>query len=228
MSDEIFDMRAGMAGSLRGREGAWAFVRGFAGYWGEPLGPGDGFADAELDTAERRLGLRLPAALREAYRLFGRRADLTSSHDTLLTPGELFVLDGALVYRAENQGCAHWGILLADLAEDDPATVLRMDLADKSQERWEPWEPRFSVAAAAMAMTEKLLEDHELTDFAEPEGELPPTLRELPALGRECRWFEGPDVLVAVVEDFSMTARAQSAEALEALYRAVPADWLNG
>ncbi|MEV7025632.1 SMI1/KNR4 family protein [Kitasatospora sp. NPDC093558] len=228
MNDEIFDLRAGMAETLRGREGAWAFVRGFAAYWGGPLGPGDGFADAELDAAERRLGLRLPAALREAYRLFGRRADLTSSHNTLLTPDELYVLDGALVYQAENQGCAHWGIPLAELAEDDPATVARPDLADKSQERWEPSESRFSVAAVAMAMAEKLLEDHELTDFAEPEEELPDVYRELPELGRDCRWFEGPGVLVGVIEDFSMTARARSAEALQALYEALPEDWLKG
>ncbi|MEE1783887.1 SMI1/KNR4 family protein [Streptomyces sp. SP17BM10] len=228
MNDEIFDLRAGMAETLRGREGAWAFVRGFAAYWGEPLGPGDGFADAELDAAQRRLGLRLPAALREAYRLFGRRADLTSSHNTLLTPDELYVLDGALVYQAENQGCAHWGIPLAELAADDPATVARPDLADSSQERWEPWEPRFSVAVVAMAMTEKLLEDHELTDFAEPEDELPRAFRELPRLGRECRWFEGPDVLVGVIEDFAMTARARGAEALRVLHEAVPADWLKG
>lgn len=228
MDDEIFDLRAGMAETLRGREGAWVFVRGFAAYWGEPLGPGDGFADAELDAAERRLGLRLPAALREAYRLFGRRADLTSSHNTLLTPDELHVLDGVLVYQAENQGCAHWGVPLAELAHDDPATVIRPDLADTSQERWEPWEPRLSVAAVAMAMAEKLLEDHELTDFADPVDELPHGFRELPPLGREFRWFEGPDVLVGVVDGSAMPARARSAEALQALYEAVPADWLKG
>lgn len=225
-------MRAAMAESLRGRAGSWALVSGFAAYWGEPLGPDDGFPDAELDAAEGRLGLRLPVALREAYRLFGRRADLTSNHDVLLTPDELFVLDGALVYRTENQGCAHWGVLTADLARDgvdreDPPTVMRLDLADPSQERWEPWEDRFSTAAAVMAMTEKLLEDHELTDVIESENELPDGFRELPALGRGCRWYQGPDVLVSVVEEAWMTARARTPEALEALYAAVPGDWLG-
>ncbi|MEU9040799.1 SMI1/KNR4 family protein [Kitasatospora sp. NPDC048343] len=243
-----------MAESLRCRAGSWALVRGFAAYWGEPLGPDDGFSDAELDAAEQRLGLRLPTALREAYRLFGRRADLTSNQDVLLTPDELFVLDGALVYRAENQGCAHWGVLLTDLEREDaeregvgheregveqegvdrdsldhkdPPTVIRPDLADKSAERWEPWEERFSTAAAVMAMTEKLLEDHELTDFIESEDELPAGFRELPALGRNCRWYQGPDVLVGVVEDAWMTARARTPQALEALYVAVPGDWLG-
>lgn len=35
-----------------------------------------GAAAADLDAAEQRLGLPLPAALREAYLLFGRRDDL--------------------------------------------------------------------------------------------------------------------------------------------------------
>ncbi|MFD4658784.1 SMI1/KNR4 family protein [Kitasatospora sp. NPDC058444] len=227
MDETEFDIPAAMAESVRSRAGAWALVRGFAAYWGEPLGPGDGFTDAELDAAERRLGLRLPVALREAYRLFGRRADLTSSQDVLLTPDELHVLDGALVYRAENQACAHWGVLLDDLGREDPPTVGRLDLADKSQERWEPWEERFSTAAAAMAMTEKLLEDHELTDFLHLDEDLPDGLRELPALGRNLRWYQGPEVLVGVAEGAWMVARARTPQALEALYEAVPGDWMG-
>ncbi|MEV7602047.1 SMI1/KNR4 family protein [Kitasatospora sp. NPDC089797] len=217
VDDTDFDLRAAMAAARHDRAGAWALVRGFAAYWGEPLGPRDGFTGAELDAAEQRLGLRLPVALREAYRLFGRRADLTSSQDVLLTPDELHVLDGALVFRAENQGCAHWGVLLADLALDDPPTVGRSDLADKSQERWEPWEERFSTGAAVMAMSEKLLEDDELAVFSEAGDELPDGLAELPELGRYCRWFAGPDVLVLVVEGAFMVARARTEEALDAL-----------
>ncbi|WBP90608.1 SMI1/KNR4 family protein [Kitasatospora cathayae] len=218
MNDTDFDMPAAMAETLRGREGAWALVRGFAAHWGEPLTPDDGFTDAELDAAEQRLGLRLPVALREAYRLFGRRADLTSCQDVLLTPDELYVLDGALVYRVENQACARWGVLLDDLAQEDPPTVERLDLADKSQERWEPWEERFSTAAAVMAMSEKLMEDDGLSLFFEPDEELPDGLVELPALGRGCRWFAGPEGLVLLVaaDDYAF-ARARTEQALDAL-----------
>ncbi|MFE4976233.1 SMI1/KNR4 family protein [Kitasatospora sp. NPDC056651] len=228
MDETEFDFPAAMAESVRSREGAWELVRGFAAYWGEPLGPDDGFTDAELDAAERRLGLRLPAALREAYRLFGRRADLTSSHDVLLTPEELHVLDGALVYRAENQGCMHWGVPLTDLGREDPPTVARLDLADKSQERWEPWEERFTTAAVTMAMMEKLLEDVELSDCLESEEDLPGGFRELPALGRNFRWYQGPGALVGVAGDAWVAARARTPEALEALYEEVPGQWLNG
>ncbi|MFH9352881.1 hypothetical protein [Kitasatospora sp. NPDC017646] len=146
----------------------------------------------------------------------------------LLTPEELYVLDGAPVYRAENQGCAPWGVLLDDLAQADPPTAARPDLADKSQERWEPWEERFSTAAAVMAMSEKLPEDDELNDFPESAGELTDVFRELPALGREFRWHRGPDVLVAAVGGAWIAARARTPEALDALNGAVPGDWSNG
>ncbi|MFJ3220537.1 SMI1/KNR4 family protein [Kitasatospora sp. NPDC086801] len=214
--DTAFDLPAAMAESLRGRADARALVEGFAAYWGEPLQPGDGFEDAELDAAERRLGLRLPPALREAYRLFGRREDLTGNHNRLLPPEGLFVLDGALVYQEENQACAHWGVLLADLDQDDPPTVGRPDLADKSAERWEPWEERFSTAAAAMAMVEKLLQDDELSVFAESDTEVPEGMTELPRLGRGCRWFAWPDVLVVEIDEGFVVARARTEEARDA------------
>ena len=67
--------------------------------------------------------------------LLGRRDDLCRNQDRLLRPDELYVYEGALVYHAENQGAAHWGVLLDDLVAEDPAAVVRPDLADKSAER---------------------------------------------------------------------------------------------
>jgi hypothetical protein len=53
----------------------------FAGSWRSPLTERDGCGEDELAAAERRLGLRLPAAVREAYALFGKWPDLTSNQD---------------------------------------------------------------------------------------------------------------------------------------------------
>lgn len=125
---------------MAGHSGAWTFIRDFAAHWdGTALGGSGGCTQAELDSAELRLGLRLPTALREAYLLFGRRRDLTSNHDALLDPANLYVDDAkeALVFRHENQGAASWGILLHSLQNDDPAVLVRLDLADKRAERWE-------------------------------------------------------------------------------------------
>ena len=83
------------------------------------------------------LGIRLPAAVREAYMLFGRREDLHSNMQHLLDPGDFYVDDRkeALVFREENQGVASWGILLADLQHPDPPVRMQLDLADKDAER---------------------------------------------------------------------------------------------
>ncbi|MFE5676334.1 hypothetical protein ACFQ7B_06395 [Streptomyces erythrochromogenes] len=93
------------------------------------------------------MGVRLPAAPGEAYRLLGRRRDLTGNHDVLLDPAELYVDDAeeALVFRRGNQGAASWGILLDGLTDDDPAVLVRPDLAVKSAERWENWLDRLSL-----------------------------------------------------------------------------------
>ncbi|MFD7880375.1 SMI1/KNR4 family protein [Streptomyces sp. NPDC059766] len=228
--NDVFDLRQGLARALDGREPAWEFIRGFAACWERPLEPADGFGEAELAAAERRLGVPLPAALREAYGLFGRRSDLTSNHDTLLGPDQLYVADGALVYQTENQGAAFWGVLLTDLEQDDPATVMRLDLADKSQERWEPWEPALSTAFVSMVMSELMQLDDGLTDHAEADEDLDlaGTFTELPAVGRSLRWFAGPDVLLREVDGWFLDVRARTPQALDAVRDAVAVDWLDG
>jgi cell wall assembly regulator SMI1 len=81
-----FDVGQEVAASRGSRQGAWRFIRRFAEAWLTPLSDDDGWTEADLQAAEQRLGVRLPAAIREAYALFGRRQDLTSMQDWLLTP----------------------------------------------------------------------------------------------------------------------------------------------
>lgn len=229
---EVFDIGSRLPGALSSRAEAWRFIGDFAAYWRRPLQAGDGRSEQDVAAAERRLGLRLPSALREAYLLFGRRTDLTSNHDTLLAPDELHVTDGALVYRVENQGCAFWGVALDQLGRDDPGTVMRSDLADKSEERWEPWETSLTTACVEMVMSEVVQFDGLFTDYLEFDQEDAEAgldvLRELPPVGRDLRWFAGPDVLVREVDGFCVHARARTQEAMDRLREAIPGDWLEG
>ncbi|MET9496949.1 SMI1/KNR4 family protein [Streptomyces sp. NPDC006552] len=228
---ETFDVRTRLAEALPSRTEAWQFVADFAAYWQQPLQPGDGWSVEEVEAAERRLGLVLPGSLREAYLLLGRRTDLTSNHDTLLKPDELHVLDGALVYRVENQGAASWGVLLADLDNDDPGTVIRPDLADKSQERWDAWESSLTVACVEMVMSEVVLFAGGFTDYLELDAEeagLVEQFRELPAVGRDVRWFADADVLIRELDGFCLNVRSRTEEALDRLRESVPGDWLEG
>src|SRR4051812_13748483 len=87
-----------------------------------PLRDEDGYNGEELNAAEERLGFKLPAALREAYMLFGRRTDLCGTMNFLQPPDQLDTYEdtGLLTYHAENQGAWERYIRPADLYVEDP------------------------------------------------------------------------------------------------------------
>lgn len=225
------DMSSRLLDALAGRPAAWRFIASFAADWRSALETSDGYEAAELDAAEERLGLKLPAALREAYTLFGRRDDLTRNQDELLTPSELHVYEDALVYQAENQGAARWGILLSDLGNDDPATVMRPDLADKSQEHWEPWTDRLSVALIDLVMSETAIYNGDgLSDAAELDDSVLAAFHRLPSVlpaQHESSWYLGDDVLLHVLGDWWLTVRARTTQALDAVRENHLVGWVN-
>src|SRR5215469_974335 len=147
MADTLtgFEFAEALASAIDTRDGVWQWIRAFAGSWLSPLTERDGCGEDELAAAERRLGHRLPAAVREAYALFGKRPDMTSNQDRLLSPGDvdLDYTEEALVFRIENQGVAEWGIQLDHVDQPDPAVDIRMSMADWHSESWEAWLPRF-------------------------------------------------------------------------------------
>ncbi|GAA1992232.1 SMI1/KNR4 family protein [Catenulispora subtropica] len=205
------------------RAAVWDLIKIVAADWSaRPLGPRDGCPEEELDAAAVRLGLPLPAALREAFQLFGRRDDLTRNQDPFSTPGDLDLYEGALVFREENQGVCWWGVLLEDLGQDDPPTYLRSDMADKSQEHWTPWTDRLSLALAEMVLAETVLEDTEdLTDGTDfSPGILEDLgLRPLPSLAPawcETGFHVGPDLLAHVSGGSWISVRGRTPEALAA------------
>ncbi|MEY9928169.1 hypothetical protein ABH926_002803 [Catenulispora sp. GP43] len=205
------------------RAAAWHVAEVLAADWSErPLTPADGYTDADLDAAAAELGHPLPAALREALKLFGRRDDLTRNQDPLSTPEDLEVHEGALVFRDENQSVCAWGILLADLDQEDPPTYLRPDLADKSQEEWLPWTDKLSLALVEALMAETVLAEAEDLSDAWGLGGDPvddSTLTELPRIQPEwykTTWYVGDDILAHVSGDAWISVRARSQEALAA------------
>ena len=166
---DSFDLVRDLPSALRDRTAAWTYVRGFAATWRTPLAPDDGTPDADLAAVEAALGLRLPAALREAYTLFGRRADLHSNMHSLLSPDEFYVDDRkeSLVFREENQGAASWGVLLTDLDKEDPPVRMRPDLADKDAEHWAGWLDTFSVSCIEIVLSEALQADEPVCDHGD-------------------------------------------------------------
>ncbi|MHA6758426.1 SMI1/KNR4 family protein [Streptacidiphilus sp. PAMC 29251] len=237
---QTFDVRKGLERARADREAAWRFVRDFTRAWVEPLTGGDGFTEEDLAAAEERLGLGLPTALGELYRLLGRRQDLTSNHDRLLRADQLSIdsRGRALVFREENQGACSWGVLLKDLDQADPGVHVLTDLADRQAQQWEPWMEHLSWMAVEMVLAESLHAPQHLSDFLyEPDPEYTRILEEnceqlpfpaYPARGFEgTRWFLGADVLLRD-EEGCVPVRARTEEALEAVRALLPGDWLNG
>ncbi|MEU6716315.1 hypothetical protein ABZ897_33030 [Nonomuraea sp. NPDC046802] len=224
--------------AMADRLGAWRFIREFAATWRSPLTDDDGFSAADLDAAEARLGLRLPAALREAYELFGRRTDLTSLQDDLLSPADLKIEDGALVFRVENQAVVIWGIQIAELNQPDPPVVLRTNMADKNAETWDRWMDRFSHACVEIVLSESLFSFDELGDNRElsddeaslleqrftrlPLPDYPTSQTTVPAV----RWFADQDLIIRDDQRVWVWARARTAEALDQIRTELPGDWM--
>ncbi|WP_194924191.1 hypothetical protein [Catenulispora pinisilvae] len=182
----------------------------------------DRYTDADLDAAAAALGHPLPAALREALKLFGHRDDLTRSQDPLARPDELEIFEGALIFRNENQGVCWWGVLLEDLDQDDPPTYYCPDLADKAEQKWDRWTDRLSLAIIDALLAETVIaevEDQadawELDDYDPGQD---PALTALPKIQpkwSEAAWYVGDDVLVYVPGGF-LFVKARSPEALAA------------
>jgi hypothetical protein len=233
MDDPIADPTVEMLG----RPHAWDFIGRFAAVWSTPLDEDDGCSDAELDEAEDRLDMPLPVAVREAYRLFGRRRDLTSNQDRLLAPHELEVEDDhRLVYRRECQNCAVWAVDLANATKVDPPTVWR----EYGGHDWRPFLDRFSDACVEMVLSESLVDGPiELTENGQLDDAslaVLETYRRLnfpsydlwaaaPA-GPPVRWFAAPGVLLCDHAETWLWVRALTPEAIEDVRHRFPSDWI--
>src|SRR5438105_3434101 len=90
-------------------------------YW--PWKLGDGFADAVIESAEKQLGVQLPVRLREFYRWWGQREDLTRTQNFLVRPYDISVKNDTVVFWVENQAVWLWGIDRAALQQDNPPVV---------------------------------------------------------------------------------------------------------
>jgi hypothetical protein len=86
---------------------------------GRPLTPRDGWPSAQVIASERRLKLRLPAALKSYYECAGK-LPIHTEHHQLYPPKGLRIESGNLVFMEENQAAVFWGLDLNNLKNPDP------------------------------------------------------------------------------------------------------------
>lgn len=80
---------------------------------------------SDLDAVESRLGVSLPPALRVLYERTGRHP-LHTTHDVLIPPEGLGIVDGYLVVYRERQDVTEWAVAVANLLRVDPPVEKRV------------------------------------------------------------------------------------------------------
>ncbi len=111
---------------------------------GRPLTGGDGVPEKSLATAEKKLGLRLPKSLREYYLLAGRERRFNHAFNRLLGPKEWEVHEGKLIFMAENQDAAFWGVSATARPLIDPGVSVT-NLVSGALDSWWPECKRCSI-----------------------------------------------------------------------------------
>ena len=105
-----------------------------------PLAPAHRVSDETVAAAEKRLGIKLPAALGDYYRLAGKHKQVSDGMNHLRKPPELELSGGALIFLEENQGVFSSGVLAADLDQQDPPVRER----NLGESEWRPAATRLS------------------------------------------------------------------------------------
>jgi hypothetical protein len=105
----------------------WVGLLRFVSSWRTAISEDDGFSEDVIAEAEHRVGVRLPDALREWYRIAGKRDDLARLQNQLLLPPELYVDEGYLIFYSENQGVVRWGIAFEKVGEVDPVVWIERE-----------------------------------------------------------------------------------------------------
>jgi hypothetical protein len=87
-----------------------------------------GYSSQSVERAEARLGIRLPAPLRDYYLTVGRHK-INRAHNRLWPPEALEISQGRLVFMEENQQVVFWGVRSRSEAAD-PIVYQTTDLED--------------------------------------------------------------------------------------------------
>ena len=115
--------------------------------FGYPLGGRSGVSPAVLAAAEKRLGVKAPAALRDYYLVAGNERRFNTCLNRLLAPGDWGVDKRRLIFMEENQSVLWWGVSTRNTGSDDPPVSQGYD---DEQIIWYPEHRKCSVFLAVL------------------------------------------------------------------------------
>lgn len=175
--------------------------------------------------------------------MFGRRRDLVAQRNPLLEPDEL-LLDPSgelLVFRSENQGCAGWGVALADLCREDPPVALFGDRLPGSNRL-------HFLDRLSLACLETVLSEVAMASWAEGRGRtcqatpevvacleekfapvaLPPYPAWFEPMGQPVRWFSASGLLLCLepgLEGVDLVVTGRTWADVQRAVEAIPGAW---
>ena len=114
--------------------------------FGAPLTKAMEIESSRIDAAQKRLGVRIPKALREYYLVAGKERRFNMCHNRILAPEKWEVDRGRLIFMEENQWF-FWSISLRTTDADDPPVAHGMD---DEPITWVRWHRHCSVFLAVM------------------------------------------------------------------------------
>jgi len=95
--------------------------------FGYPLTERMGMSSKLLAAAEKRLRVRIPAALRAYYLVAGNERRFNTCHNRLLAPQDWDIDKQRLIFMVENQAAIWWGVSTRNPDSEDPPVSQGID-----------------------------------------------------------------------------------------------------
>ena len=117
--------------------------------FGYPLGRRSATPPSVISAAEKRLGVRIPTALRDFYLVAGRERRFNQIQNWLSSPNEWFVDKSRLAFLRENQAVCWWAVRISEKNLDDPPVLVGVGEQDDAFD-WQREHAKCSVFIAVM------------------------------------------------------------------------------
>ena len=101
---------------------------------GHPIKERDGVSEGQIVTAEKKMGIQLPVALRDYYLVAGRERKLNTAFNRLLAPDELELHSRKVVFMEENQAVVAWATTVSPSSTDP--SVFQGPVVDGELDHW--------------------------------------------------------------------------------------------
>ena len=95
----------------------------------------DGIDLSAIESVERELNIKIPAALLEYYKAIGKISEIDDGHNHFIAPRRDNSNENVFVFLEENQGVCYWGFDINSTDKDNPEVLTKLS-NDESEWTW--------------------------------------------------------------------------------------------